>query len=173
MRSWRANIYQAKRALALSFQQMSLAVVPRDQFKLADVKAAVSEEMRRLFSGRVDSGLFVIRRYTTPHPDLYALLASRAGEEVPGWRLRLLSGDKIHTERRTRELRDLGLSVDVSGSDEDSTYCLKSLVPNLRYGAAFQLRESAVKATRLSRQARAQYVALAEDAAELPPRRKS
>ncbi|MFQ6170950.1 hypothetical protein ACK8HX_05030 [Oryzobacter sp. R7] len=162
---------RAKRALAVSFQSMALEVVPRDAYRLADVKAQVVATMRSMFEGRVDSSLFVIRRYTTPHPDIYALLASHVGSPIPGWRIRLLSGDKIHTERRTRELRDLGLTIDVGGGDDDSSYCLKSLDPDLRYGAAFQLRENAYKSKRINPQNRAEIVRLAEAAAQLPDRK--
>jgi hypothetical protein len=164
---------RARKALAAAFQAMALGAVPRDQFDLDEVKRSVRDEMRRLFEGHVDSSLFAVGGYTTPHPDVYAVLASRVGEPVPGWRLRLLSGDKIHTERRTRELRDLGLDVDVTGSQDNKLYCLTSLEPNLRYGAAFQLRKKASDSKKLSRLDRAAAIQLAERTAELPPRKES
>jgi hypothetical protein len=165
--------HRAKRALALSFQEMALSVVPREQFKLDDVKQSVMDEMRSLFAGRVDPEFFTFRRYTTPHPDIYALLASKVGEPIPGWRIRLLSGDKIHTERRTRELRDLGLEIEVNERDDESTYCLVSLDADLRYGAAFQLRENALRSKKLSGQVRSHYVEIAEQAAALPQRKST
>lgn len=160
-----------RRSLASSFQSMSLAAVPRSEFRLTDVKAAVSEEMRGLFSGRVDSSLFSIRGYTTPHPDLYSVLAQRAGESVPGWRLRLLSGDKLHTERRTRELRDLGLQISVLEQEDDSVYVLEKLQPDLIFAAAFQLRKNAMRLSRISDTERDQIVRLAESTATLPERK--
>lgn len=164
---------RARKALAASFQAMALEAVPRERFDLGAVKRAVMVEMRRLFEGRVDSRFFVIRRYTTPHPDVYALLALHVGEPVPGWRVRLLTGDKIHTERRTRELRDLGLAVEVSGSQDDMHYCLSSREADLTFGAAFQLRENASRSKRLGRLERAQAVRLAEQTVELPERKPS
>ncbi|TCC29069.1 hypothetical protein [Kribbella speibonae] len=164
---------RARKALAAAFQAMALEAVPRDQFDLDEVKRSVSSEMRRLFEGRVDSSLFVVGGYTAPHPDAYAVLASRLGEPVPAWRLRLLSGDKIHTERRTRELRDLGFDVEVTGSQDNQMYCLTSLEPNLRYAAAFQLRKKASKAKKLTRLERTAAIDLAERTAELPPRKES
>lgn len=162
-----------RRALAASFQAMSMAAVPRAQYRLDDVKRAVEGEMRRLYEGRIDSKFFPIRRYSTPHPDIYALLAARVGESVPGWRIRLLSGDKIHTERRTRELRDLGLSIEVTGDDDESMYRLTSLEPNLRYAAAFQLRENASRAGAANFRLRADVIRTAELTIELPARRRS
>lgn len=160
-----------RKSLASSFQSMSLAAVPRSEFRLTDVKAAVSEEMRTLFSGRVDSSLFSITGYTTPHPDLYSVLAQRAGEPVPGWRLRLLSGDKVHTERRTRELRDLGLQISVLEQDDDSVYVLETLHPDLIFAAAFQLRRNAMRLSRINDTERDQILRLAESTAALPERK--
>lgn len=160
-----------RRSLAASFQTMSMADVPRTTFRLEDVKGAVSAEMRRLFEGRVDSSLFQIRRYTTPHPDIYAVLASRVGEDVPAWRIRLLSGDATHTERRTRELRDLGLRIAVVEDDEDSYYRLESGEPDLAYAAAFQLRENASRSRRLSSSARSDIIMQAELVVDLPERK--
>lgn len=162
-----------RRALAASFQAMSMDAVPRAQYRLDDVKRAVEGEMRRLYEGRIDSKFFPIRRYSSPHPDIYALLAARVGESVPGWRIRLLSGDKVHTERRTRELRDLGLSIEVWGDDDESMYRLTSLEPNLRYAAAFQLRENASRAGAGDMRLRADIIRTAELTIELPARRRS
>ncbi|WP_336921489.1 hypothetical protein [Aquipuribacter sp. SD81] len=162
-----------KRALAASFQEMALETVPRDQYPLNEVKSAVISQMRSLFAGRADSHLLVIRRYTTPHPDLYALLAAKVNEPVPAWRLRLLSGDKTHTERRTRELRDLGLEIEVLGEDDEPTYRLVSLQPDLIYGAAYQLRENVIKSRTLSAFEKELLRRLAEETAELPPRRSA
>lgn len=163
--------YRMKRALAMDFQALALEAVPRDQYSLMDVKRAVADTMRGLFQGRVDASLLVIRRYTSPHPALFATLAARVGSPVPGWRLRILTGDKIHSERRTRELRDLGLQIDVAGKDDQATYCLKSTDADLVYGAAYQLRENAVQAKSLERRVRSYAIDLAQATAELPVRR--
>lgn len=167
-----AREYQRmRRALASSFQNMSLAAVPRSEHRLNDVKSDVTAEMSRLFAGKADSRFFTVRGYTTPHPDLYAVLAASAGHTVPGWRLRLLSGDKVHTERRTRELRDLGLQITVLDEDDDSVYRLETLQPDLRYAAAFQLRANALRVSRIEPTEREQLILLAERTAGLPERK--
>lgn len=169
-----ANDYNTLRsALAYGFKEMALEALPRRSFDLGQVKEAVIREMRRLFEGRVDSQLFRIARYTTPHPDLYALLADNVGLPVPAWRLRLLTGDAIHTERRTRELRDLGLDIRVTPHHEDPLYCLAQLEPDLAYGAAFQLRQNALGSKAISPAEKAQALHIAEQTAKLPKRRSS
>jgi hypothetical protein len=168
-----ANEYKrARLALATNFQKMSLNALSRDQFGLDDLRAQVQDRMRQLFSGRVDSGLFVVHGYTSPHPDLYAYLASRVGDVVPAWRLRLLTRDAIHTERRTRELRDFGLHIDAIEEDSEAHYSLQSLSADLTYGAAFQLRKNASKSKHLTEHARADIINLAERAAPLPVSRR-
>jgi hypothetical protein len=124
-----------------------------------------------LFQGRVDSQFLKVRGYTSPHPDLYALLAARAGRPVPGWRLRVLTGDKIHTERRTRELRDLGLDIEVAEAQMESTYTLRSLDADFNFGAAFQLRRNALETKHVDSAIRVRLVGLAESTADLPDRK--
>lgn len=158
-------------SLATSFQRMSLDALPSETFPLAALKARVEAAMRELFAGRVDSSLFVVRGYTSPHPDIYTYLASRVGEAVPAWRLRLLTRDAVHTERRTRELRDFGLLVDAFEQSGEAQYRLRGLDPDLTYGAAFQLRKNAAGSTRLSPRDRAAIIDLAEQTADLPERR--
>lgn len=162
---------RAKRALATSFQRMALEEVPRDRYRLTDLKHSIQAEMHRLFAGRASHDVLRVRGYTSPHPDVYALLADKLGEAVPGWRIRLVAGDKIHTERRTRELRNLGLAIEVAGKGEDATYCLPSLEADLTYAAAYQLRENVIEAgKRVGGQKRPDLIDLAERTARLPER---
>ena len=49
--------------------------------------------------------------------------------------LRLLTGDAVHTERRARELRDLGLQIETFSSGGLSIYVLKNGTPDLAAGA--------------------------------------
>ena len=165
--------HRLRRALASTFQSMAHEAISRDDHDLNAIKQLVVTKMHELFDGRVESRFLNVRGYTSPHPDLYALLAARLGTAVPGWRLRLLTGDKIHTERRTRELRDLGLDVEVGESQSESTYELRSLSPDLTFGAAFQLRRNALDAKQLDSGARAWIIQLAESSAPLPDRKST
>src|SRR5207247_1102148 len=76
-----------------------------------------------------------IRGYTSPHRDLFAYLSMRVGESVPAAMLRVLTGDAVHTERRARELRDLGLDVEAARSGGADAYVLRSVQPSLDEGS--------------------------------------
>lgn len=157
--------------LAFSFRDLALAALPAPTPSYADLRQTVQAEMRRLFEGRVDSSLLRVTGYTSPHPQLYALLMANVGQAVPAWRLRILTNDAVHTERRTRELRDLGLTIETWVEDEEAHYRLTSRTPDSVYAAAYQLRERAGK-LKSSGQKRA-IIELAESTATLPPRRAS
>lgn len=158
------------RALAQAVENLARAALPTPPYPFEGLKADVEGRMRQLFGGRVDQRLLRITRYTRPHPELYALLCSRLGEPVPAWRLRLLTADAVHTERRVRELRDLGLAVEASEDESGGTYTLLNLEPDLTYAAAFQLRDRAHTSRAIDPFARRAAIELAELTADLPPR---
>lgn len=161
----------ARQALAASFQSMSRDALDLDSYSLDAAKRRVDEQMQSLFGGKVDSSLLKVRGYGSTHPVVFALLAERLGDAVPAWRLRVLTADAIHTERRTRELRDLGLDIQTSEQDGTPTYTLTSLDPDLTYGAAYQLRRNATDTKRIPSSERKHIVQLAEATAILPEKR--
>lgn len=158
----------AKQAFASTFQKLALAQLDLDSFKLDDLKKSLAEHMAGLFGGLVDSSLLRVTGYTSPHPLVYALLAENVGQPLPGWRLRILTADAIHTERRTRELRDMGLDIAITGNTDAQNYTLNSVTPDWTYGAAYQLRKNARDNKRLDAAERDHVIALAEKTAALP-----
>jgi hypothetical protein len=71
------------------------------------------------------------------HGPLYAYLAAHVGEAVPAWRLRVLTAEQKETERRVRELRDLGLDVEASAE----TFTLRSLDPAIDAGVVWAVEK--------------------------------
>lgn len=61
------------------------------------------------------------------HAELFAMLFRRQGEPVEADLLRIITADSVHTERRTRELRELGFDISASKSGPVNTYTLDSL----------------------------------------------
>lgn len=59
----------------------------------------------------------LVRGYSKAHRRLFGYLFVRQNLYVSVDELRLLTGDAVHTERRLRELRDLGIVIDMSESD--------------------------------------------------------
>jgi hypothetical protein len=71
---------------------------------------------------------------------------------VPVSRLRAIVGDQVHTERRVRELRDLGFHVTWRKVGDEDHYSLPSLEQDLDAAARFQLEhriknDAAINAT--------------------------
>lgn len=77
----------------------------------------------------------VVRGFGRVHEHLFAYLVSRVGEKVGADELRILTGDAVHTERRARDLRDLGLDVVATDSGGAATYVLTASSPRLDVGA--------------------------------------
>ncbi|MFG1707440.1 PIN-like domain-containing protein [Nonomuraea sp. M3C6] len=61
------------------------------------------------------------------HEDLFAILYQNIGSPVPAGRLRIVTGDSVHTERRTRELRELGFNIDARKQGSEDVYTLHGL----------------------------------------------
>lgn len=72
-----------------------------------------------------------VRGHRGLHGILLHYLSLHIGEPVKGSTLRILAGDQVHTERRIRELRDLGYDIGISTVAGESTYCLTSSVQDL------------------------------------------
>jgi len=79
-----------------------------------------------------------VRRFGKSHARLLAYLCRSAGSEVSGAELRMLTGDAIHTERRARELRDLGFTLEARHTGGADMYILHSPEPDTAAGAAIQ-----------------------------------
>ncbi|MEV5576628.1 hypothetical protein AB0L06_41925 [Spirillospora sp. NPDC052269] len=66
--------------------------------------------------------------YGSPlYEKLFLILLQRQGSEVPADLLRLVTQDSVHTERRVRELRELGLDIRTRKVAGANTYRLDSL----------------------------------------------
>jgi len=76
------------------------------------------------------------------HEKLFQILLQRFDIDVPAGLLRVLTHDSVHTERRLRELRELGLDIGTSNSSGIDMYRLKSLnidtsfIPRIVYNNA-------------------------------------
>jgi hypothetical protein len=92
------------------------------------------------------------------HPILFAYLARHIGEPVTASRLRLLTGDQVHTERRLRELRDLGLPLDSEQYADDDQYVLRSVTPDVDAAALYQAQHNVKRDRELDSRQRSQFL---------------
>lgn len=118
---------RTRRVLARVLQEAAVRDLEDSPHDLRVLRDRITERMSELFGGLLPDGMLRVSGFRYPHEVLFKYLASQVGRAVPAWRLRILTADQVHTERRVRDLRDLGL--DVRESDEE--YTLVSLDPNL------------------------------------------
>lgn len=77
-----------------------------------------------------------VRGFGRVHSVLLSYLLKRVGSEVLADELRMLTADAVHTERRARDLRDLGYSLTSMERSGRQVYVLNDSVPNVAKGSA-------------------------------------
>jgi hypothetical protein len=136
----------AKRALAHSMQSLMRSQLPPSDKKFHDVRARIQEEMNSRFGGVVPNRYLRVPYGTKANAKLFAVLYQKLGHPVDIARLRAVNGDDVHTERRIRELRELGLDVTATTFNGRQHYTLASLEID-----GTRLREIVVKAVKRSK----------------------
>ena len=115
--------------------------------------------MRELFGGRVPEQYLVVGGYKGIHPILVEYLSQHVGEPVRSSKLRVLTGDQTHTERRVRDLRDLGFAVEWKKTSGEDQYELRHLEPDLDKAARLHVRRNLVKDKKLDQRQRGEFLA--------------
>jgi len=110
---------------------------------LSVVIDAVRSQARR-FTG-IPAGYLDVRGYGKSHRLIFAYLSGRLGCAVSSNELRILTGDAVHTERRARDLRHLGLELEARPLSGTSSYKLISAQPNLISGARYHVKRNISK----------------------------
>lgn len=107
-----AGYLDAKRQLARAFQLFVTEESVDDGPFVAFV--ARLEMAAEAVYPRVPTRYRVVTGFGSAHRRLFGYLSEREERDVPIEELRLLTRDAVHTERRLRELRDLGAVVAMS-----------------------------------------------------------
>ena len=123
----------AKRQLAKAFQALAEELW-LDPGPLALVKGQIEEAMHELYP-ELPAKHRLVRGFGKVHEMLFAYLNQRVGEEVMAEELRVLTADAVHTERRARDLRDLGLQIDTYEGGGMTVYVLRDAIPSSEAGA--------------------------------------
>jgi hypothetical protein len=124
-----------RRNLARDFQQLAEGNLVTEDPALDIVRRRITQRMKERFGGRVPDRYLRVKGYKGVHRILFEYFARNVGTPVPGSRLRVLTGDQIHTERRLRELRDLGFDLTSTRAADDDQYVLRSTTPDLDFAA--------------------------------------
>ena len=129
---------------------------------LDHIRELVLERMKSLFGSRVDSKYLTVPGYGWTQRVILEFLAQNVGQRVRATRLRILLRDQVHTERRMRELRDLGFEIHNHQSKGKSYYELESLKPDLDQAARFHLDRNLRADTSVNAKTRCLYLLQAE-----------
>jgi hypothetical protein len=132
----------ARHALAKQFCLVAQHYLLRGDSLLETTRKRIEERMSKLFGERVPVKYLVVHGNSSVHPILLQYLAQHAGNPVRSSKLRILTADQIHTERRVRDLRDLGFQVEWKKVADDDQYVLKSVEPDLDVAAILQVRKN-------------------------------
>jgi len=131
-----------RRALAAEFANLSKSVLLSESSLLQTTVVAIKKRMQELFNDRVPDRYLSLEGYSGVHPILLEYLARHIGDSVPASRLRVFTGDQVHTERRVRELRDLGFSIAWESIGDEQQYSLLSTDADLDEAARFRLEHN-------------------------------
>ncbi|WP_438303210.1 hypothetical protein ACSHXN_14475 [Streptomyces sp. HUAS TT11] len=117
----------AKRLLAESTQALLRAGLPERYEPFHEMRSNLEEELRRRYGDRIDSRYLTVPYGSRVHEQLFTVLVQHLGEPVTADYLRVVTADSVHAERRTRELRELGLRVESKKVNSGDVYILASL----------------------------------------------
>ncbi|MBV7246898.1 hypothetical protein [Streptomyces sp. MW-W600-10] len=117
----------AKNIAARAMQSRMLGDLPAEnrQFKLLHAK--INQEMYSRYKNAVPASFLRTPYSGKTHEYLFSLLQKNLAQPVQAAMLRIVTADNVHTERRARELRELGLDVHWYDIEEISVYELRSL----------------------------------------------
>ncbi|MEV6889372.1 hypothetical protein [Kribbella sp. NPDC051137] len=91
------------------------------------LREELSEAMVSRYGDSVPAAYLAVPYGSKVHEKLFHILLQRFNTEVPAELLRVPTRDSVHTERRVRELRELGLDIDTKKLSGIDTYKLCSL----------------------------------------------
>jgi len=135
-----AAYLEAKQILAEAFEALAVEKY-YDSSVLDNVKKILEREMRESFR-YLPNKYLKIRGFGTSHAKLLAYLSKNVGSEVTAATLRMLTADASETERRTRELRELGFDLIAGHTGGSDFYTLSSATPDAAKGAAVQVTKN-------------------------------
>jgi hypothetical protein len=119
---------EVKETTARAFKLLAEEQVAGAINELGKIRDELSQVMRLKCAGRIPPKYLVVRGFRTPHDVMYAALYLSLGQPVTTERLRVLSGDAVHTERRGRELRELGVDIEETTLGGADAYVLRSKI---------------------------------------------
>jgi biotin operon repressor len=122
----------AKKLLAESMQAFVRVGIAEDA-TFRSLRQQLQVAINTQYAGKIPDRYLKLPYGTRVHGELFAILLQRRGTPVQGALLRVVTGDSVHTERRVRELRELGLDIESSKESGYDNYTLGSLNIDLSF----------------------------------------
>jgi hypothetical protein len=151
---------EARRSLSKHFALVAHRYLLRGDSLLEKARKRIELRMAELYGPGVPEKYRVVHGYTSVHPILLEYLGQHVGSPVRSSKLRILTADQIHTERRVRDLRDLGFHVEWKKVSDEDQYVLASVEPDVDAAAALQIRKNVRDDKKLSKQEKERLLAL-------------
>ncbi|NJQ14709.1 hypothetical protein [Streptomyces bohaiensis] len=117
----------AKKDLARSMQELLRATLPPSRPAFEELRSRVSESLQERFGQQIPAKYLAVPYDSVACQDLFGILRENLGKPVDTAVLRAINTDDVHTERRIRELRELGLRIDSVKNNGVGGYRLSSL----------------------------------------------
>src|SRR6202041_429082 len=117
---------ELRRSLSKQFCLVAQYYLLRGDSLLETARKRIEERMTAVFGASIPKKYLAVHGYKSVQPILLQYLAQQVGNPVRSSKLRILTADQIHTERRVRDLRDLGFQVEWKKVSDDDQYILKS-----------------------------------------------
>ncbi|MGW7466831.1 hypothetical protein ACWGJT_19510 [Streptomyces xantholiticus] len=117
----------AKDITARAVQSRMLIHLPSENQKFRELHAAIQHQMNSRYGEVIPANLLKIPYGGQTYERLFSLLQENLAQPVPAAMLRIVTADDVHTERRARELRELGFDLAWYELDGISVYELRSL----------------------------------------------
>lgn len=133
---------EARRSLAKQFCVVAQRYLLSRETLLDTTRKQIEQRMSELYGDRIPDRYKAVHGYTSVQPIILQYLAQHVGNPVRSSKLRVLTGDQIHTERRVRDLRDLGFDVEWKKVSDEDQYILASVQPDLDRAAALLVRKN-------------------------------
>jgi hypothetical protein len=133
---------EARRSLAKQFCVVAQGYLLSGVTLMDTTRKRIEQRMGELYGDRIPARYKAVHGYTSVQPILLEYLAQHIGNPVRSSKLRVLTGDQTHTERRVRDLRDLGFDVEWKKVSDEDQYILASVQPDLDRAAALLVRKN-------------------------------
>jgi hypothetical protein len=151
-----------RRLLAETFRRLAQSAAAPATSVMEVTRERILSTMRSQYGASFPDDVLFVRSYGETHLLLLSYLWQRVATHVPAERLRVVAGDQVHTERRVRELRDLGFRIRAERVAGESQYILMSTEPDLNEAALLQLRGNLKDSRTLSASQKRELLAVLE-----------